>query len=370
MSAAAAAEVVNSAGDVRVGASKPGDGVSPAFRLAVSAPSVPADGTVRVRAALTGAPASARVRFQLDGVLTEERTAGPYEIAVTAPHGVEKFAVTAIALDESGRTLAVAEEQIRVSPAEVRPLELRIAGSDGKLLRSEPITVWANGLRATYFDFDRPLVAMPELDEETPTKTRYVASLDRRNPDSVFGRDPWALDMSPDYAARFAGWLRVPRAGEYRFAVRSQEGARLRIGNAVVVDVPGGASRSRGAEGVVTLPEGLVRLTVDHYETVADPELVVEWAPPGEPLGSLPKDVLWTTLHGEELATDSAGRLRLPSAPTHLGPLLVWHAESASAATIDPNDAGREQRLKLQPNMTLALEASIAPRTDLNKENR
>lgn len=342
------------------------------LRLALSHRELPADGTLTVRATLEGAARrAALVRFQIDGVATEERTQPPYEFALAAPHGVPLFAVTAIALDEQGRTLAVAEERVRTQPSEAADLDLRLVDRDGKPLRSQAVAVWANGLLAEYFDFQRPLVAIPNLDGEKPAATRYVASLDRRNPESIFGQDPWGLGMFPDYATRFSGWLQVPQAGAYRFVLRSQEGARLRIGDQEVLAVPGGASRSRSAEGVVTLPEGMLRLTLEHYETVASPELILEWAPPGQVLSPLPRQALWTPVARQaQFHTDNTGRLRLPGIPSHLGALSLWPAASGWLGTVDPLTAARGQRVELKTNPNPAFDELRREPKDFDKENR
>jgi hypothetical protein len=311
------------------------------------------------------------VRFQIDGVTTEERSGAPYEIAITVPHGVPSFSVTALALDAAGKTLAVAEERIQSRRAEATAVDLRLTNPEGQPLRSQPVELWANGLRAEYFDFRRPLVAIPDLDNEKPAATGYVAGLDRRNPDGIFGQDPWGLRMFPDYAAQFSGWLHMPEAGQYRFALRSQEGARLRIGGQEVLMIPGGVSSSRSAEAIVTLPQGLLPLMLEHYETVASPELILEWAPPGQTLGPLPRKALWVPIAQDEaLRTDSSGRLRVPDVPGHLGALTLWDAESGWMGVVEPLPLSRGQRLELQSSRGFALEQQAREENDLDKENQ
>ncbi len=84
--------------------------------------------------------------------------------------------------------------------------------------------------------------------------------------------DRWAL--------RFQGFVKAPKAGPYRFFVRSDDGSRLWIGDELVVDNDGLHS-SRELHGVIALEAGWHAIRVDMFERTGGAELVVSWETPG-----------------------------------------------------------------------------------------
>jgi len=76
------------------------------------------------------------------------------------------------------------------------------------------------------------------------------------------------------------GNIRVPAAGDYAFRLTSDDGSRLYIDDALVVDHDGlhGATPK---DGTVTLTEGYHALRVEYFEAGGGQQLTLAWQPPG-----------------------------------------------------------------------------------------
>ena len=89
------------------------------------------------------------------------------------------------------------------------------------------------------------------------------------------------------FALKFTGYIRVPATDVYRFFVRSDDGSRLWIGDALVVDNDDLHS-SRERSGVIALGAGLHPIAVAMFEQSGGFELEVSWSGPGIPKARLP----------------------------------------------------------------------------------
>jgi hypothetical protein len=77
----------------------------------------------------------------------------------------------------------------------------------------------------------------------------------------------------------FEGRLNVPQAGTYEFFCEASEGARRLLAGDVVWDEPE-RGRHQGAARV-NLPEGLVPVRIEYFNTDRPPELKIAWEGPG-----------------------------------------------------------------------------------------
>lgn len=90
-----------------------------------------------------------------------------------------------------------------------------------------------------------------------------------------------------EFGLRFTGFIDVPVAGMWTFALYADDGARLRIGDATVVDHDGlhGASEKTGAIG---LKPGRHAFTLDYFEKTISQALELRWSGPDTPKATVP----------------------------------------------------------------------------------
>jgi hypothetical protein len=125
-----------------------------------------------------------------------------------------------------------------------------------------PVT---SGLRVEYdMAGDRSDVPPPSISH---VSTNDVASAWNRRPPDVF-------------RARWSGYLIVPRAGSYTFALTSDDGSTLRLDDTLVVDNSGDhASQTRS--GQIALERGPHAVIVDFTQSGGTYEIEWQWARDG-----------------------------------------------------------------------------------------
>jgi hypothetical protein len=83
------------------------------------------------------------------------------------------------------------------------------------------------------------------------------------------------------YFTRWSGYLQVPEDGEYTFHLTTDDGSRLWIDGAKIVDAWGHHGVEEPKEGKVTLTKGEHEIRVDYYEEYGWAAAHVEWSGPG-----------------------------------------------------------------------------------------
>jgi hexosaminidase len=91
------------------------------------------------------------------------------------------------------------------------------------------------------------------------------------------------------FGLRYRGWLLVPKGGLYRFSLTSDDGARLWIGNQLVVDRDGPQSPGRTV-GNIGLRAGLHAFELRYFQGGGDRVLALEVETDGEPARPVPAD--------------------------------------------------------------------------------
>src|SRR5262249_27071243 len=151
------------------------------------------------------------------------------------PARVPHIQVRTITKDSNGQGIGFAVRDFDIAPPALATLRGRLLDDSGRPVPGVPVHALYHGLRAEYFDFQTPLVAIPDLRGRSAGRIGAVTALNYRNPERVFGLDPMDSGMLPDFAARFSGFLEIRDAGKHIFFLRSQEGARLTINGERVV---------------------------------------------------------------------------------------------------------------------------------------
>jgi hypothetical protein len=139
------------------------------------------------------------------------------------------------------------------------------------------------GLRADIYDgsFD----VLPDFTPLTPTSTGVSATL-------TIDAARIGTDL---FATRFVGAIEVPTAGTWQFQSASDDGSRVIVGDAVVVDNDG-LHGPISVGGSVELTAGRHPFEVQFFEKDGGESLEVRWEGPGVANELIPASVLFTGL--------------------------------------------------------------------------
>jgi hypothetical protein len=154
-------------------------------------------------------------------------------------------------------SLLTAAAVIAVSPSAVSAAELP---------PQEP------GVTLRTFDTRVPLTEICTLKPgQTPNVDKLVPTVDIRGAD--FG-------LEDNFVSHVLGNITVPADGRYTFRLSSDDGSRLSIDDAVVVDNDG-LHGVEAKEGAVDLTAGPHKLFVEYFEAGGGQEVTLAWQPPG-----------------------------------------------------------------------------------------
>ncbi len=252
------------------------------------------------------------VEFLVDGASLGVVETLPFETGFVVPAGLSTLQVRAI-VRERGVRVAHSDRLLAILDEASIPVQVALIDEVGLPLRNRNVTTLLPGLRAEYFDSSTALSGLPDLTGRTPDRIARVSSLTFRNPDGIFGPDPFGSRYSPDFAIRFSGLLEIPEDAEYRFHVRSHEGVRVEVDGEHLLSVPGGRSGSQEAEQRLALKAGMHRLVATYYATVGAPEVALSMAQGKAPLRPLDTNSLW---HEEAGRSGEDGTMRWPDLPS------------------------------------------------------
>lgn len=137
------------------------------------------------------------------------------------------------------------------------------------------------GLRTAIYD--GAFEALPDFDTLTPATTTTQPDLSLA-----------ARAGGDNFAYRFQGALEVPGAGSWTLFSTSDDGSRVIVDGAVVVDHDGlhGATEASGA---VELTAGLHAFEVQFFEAAGGEALTVSWEGPDVPKAVIPADAFFTS---------------------------------------------------------------------------
>jgi glucose/arabinose dehydrogenase len=148
----------------------------------------------------------------------------------------------------------------------------------------------APGLDAQFFDFSTRLRAMPRLAGRGADVARTDPVIDYHRT-----RRPWPglpARFAGAFAVRETGFLEISVPGRYRFTVRSEDGSRLWVDGALLVN-NGGIHPMRGRAGSATLTAGLHPLQLDSFADAGMAGLILSWSGPGIGEQVVPADHLF-----------------------------------------------------------------------------
>jgi alpha-L-fucosidase len=222
------------------------------------APAIEADAPIFVDALdvrVSTARRNVQVRYTVDGSQPTAVVTGAIRLTESATVRVQAYRGTT---PVSGVTQAA---YTRVTPRAAA----RVEGTSPGL-----------AYRVVEGDFQR----LPDFDAAKPSRTGTVAG----------------FDLSPrtretQFAIEFQGLIDVPATGVYRIYLRSDDGSRLWLDDALAVDNDGLHS-SRELSSAVALEKGLHPIRVAIFEQSGGFELGVSWSGPGLSKGPVPAAAL------------------------------------------------------------------------------
>ena len=141
-----------------------------------------------------------------------------------------------------------------------------------------------------------PIHQMPDFDLLTSVYTFVTANLDVPNRVYTEGfPTPEMQYVVEDFAIRFRGQLAIDTPGLYHFGLYSDDGAKLYIDGALVVDNDG-IHGPKGEKGIITLTAGTHPVEI-HYFQGPRHSIALQWyyQPPKEPHSETMRSLSITT---------------------------------------------------------------------------
>lgn len=114
--------------------------------------------------------------------------------------------------------------------------------------------------------------------------------------------------LARNFFVRWTGVIQLPREGDYRFAIESNDGSRLFVDGQQIVE-NGGLHPMRLAAGGARLRAGEYPIKVEFFQGEGEAGCKALWAPPAAALAIIPSTVLFHRISGE---TSSAGNAPEP----------------------------------------------------------
>jgi hypothetical protein len=181
------------------------------------------------------------------------------------------------------------------------------------------------GVRVRYYELP-PLGALPDWSTLTPYATEVVGAIDYPSTDGDFA----GSGRADQVGAVYEGWLQVPQGGLWTLSTTSDDGSRLLLNGAVVVDNDG-LHGMQTRLGTVALAAGKHRLRVEFFENGGGAGLIVRWSGPGRSTETIPS---WAFTRDEQASpADLNGDGVVNGAD--LGILLAAWGSTGGAADLD-----------------------------------
>lgn len=145
------------------------------------------------------------------------------------------------------------------------------------------------GLTLRIYEIGRPISQLHPLgQDQTPNVDRRLDQLD------LFNEADFGSHATDYFVVEAFGLLLIDTPGTYAFGLHSDDGARLRIGDAQVV-IHDGVHPPSTKEGSIELTPGLHPFHIDMFENAGGAALALYWRPPGaEDLTLVPPDAFRT----------------------------------------------------------------------------
>ena len=192
------------------------------------------------------------------------------------------------------------------------------------------------GLTTNYYALTAP-TELPNFATLSPYLTTTSADVNYASTNGTFA----SSNRSDNVGAVWTGWLRVDQPGNYQFSLTSDDGSRLLIGGASIVD-NNGLHGMQEATGTLALAAGKHRFAIEFFEAGGGAGCIAQLQGPGMTKAPIPASRL--TSGGSRSRFDLSGDGRVNGAD--LGMFLgLWGSTGGPAdfnldGTVDGADLG------------------------------
>ncbi|RZT78849.1 glucose/arabinose dehydrogenase [Micromonospora violae] len=145
-------------------------------------------------------------------------------------------------------------------------------------------SLWA--VPATAAPAQEPGVTLRVFDVQVPlSELCTLKPAQTPNVDKLMSTINWTsaadFGFEDNFVSQVLGNITTTQAGSYTFRLSSDDGSKLSIDNAVVINHDGLHGATPPKEGTVTLTAGLHSLRIDHFERGGGQQITLEWKTPG-----------------------------------------------------------------------------------------
>mgnify|MGYP002638758274 CR=1 FL=1 len=145
----------------------------------------------------------------------------------------------------------------------------------GATLEAAPSPSTQPGAILEVYQIAESLSAIPRLDPDAlPNVAKAVTTID------LSGENGGFLPVQSKFFARVRGELYIPRAGQYHFRLISDDGSRLSIDDAKLIEHDG-PHAALPKDGTVALKKGGHPFVIEYFDAGGAHSLRLEWKPPG-----------------------------------------------------------------------------------------
>ena len=270
------------------------------------------------------------IDFFVNGALIATKEEAPFVLTFTVPYATDFLEFSASAMDAAGNTGATDGAGFQVINDPLTRVRGTVVDTEGNPAQGADVSLKLGGLLAEFFDFDSPLNSMPDLSGLTPDATKLVSAVNLRNPGDFLSPDTFGLSFSPDFAARFSGWIRIQIAGLYGFFLSADDGARLFIDGDLIAEVTGPGDFTVDT-GTVNLSPGSVPIEIEYYQAVGGSEIQLSYLGPDDTTSKVvPPEFLFQATDSFTARSRSDGTFVIRDVPANLGEI-----DASVTATIE-----------------------------------
>jgi len=174
------------------------------------------------------------------------------------------------------------------------PVFYTITSSDGQTSQVYTVTIvssdWRPGLVADFYDLGFGPGSMPNYDSLTPAQTSIVSQINYPSTNGAFPGMP--QNIVNNFGLRFTGALYVETAGTYTIFIESDDGSKLWLNNALLINNDGQHGMVERS-ATVTLAAGYHPLRIEYFEASGGAGVILRWSGPGITKQVVPASALW-----------------------------------------------------------------------------